>query len=53
LLVADATAVVVAGLSEAAFIAYTKEGLTEPHLLWSEAASVVHDFAGDGRSQPP
>jgi len=43
-LVVDASAVVTACLSEAGLDPLAKEQLVAPHLMWSEASSVLHEL---------
>ena len=44
MLVVDAAVVVTACLSEAGLEPLAKEQLTAPHLMWSEASSVLHEL---------
>src|SRR5260370_21458418 len=43
-LVVDAAVVITACLSEAALSALGREELVAPHLMWSEASSVLHEL---------
>jgi len=43
-LVVDAAVVVTASLAEAGFDPLAKEQLVAPHLMWSEASSVLHEL---------
>jgi predicted nucleic acid-binding protein len=43
-LVVDASVVITACLSEAGLRALGREALVAPHLLWSEASSVLHEL---------
>jgi predicted nucleic acid-binding protein len=44
MLVVDAAVVVTACLSEAGFAPLSREELVAPHLMWSEASSVLHEL---------
>ena len=44
MLVVDAAVVVTASLAEAGFDPLAKEQLVAPHLMWSEASSVLHEL---------
>lgn len=44
MLVVDAAVVVTACLSESGFEPLTREQLVAPHLMWSEASSVLHEL---------
>ena len=44
MLVVDAAVVITACLSESGFEPLTREQLVAPHLMWSEASSVLHEL---------
>ena len=44
MLVIDASTVITACLSEAGFTPASREELVAPHLMWSEASSVLHEL---------